>query len=329
MRIVSGMRPTGNLHLGHLLGALRNWKSLQDRRENECYFFIADWHALTTNYEETQGIPESVREMAIDWLSVGLDPHKSTIFVQSQIPEHAELYLLLSMVTPIGWLERNPTYKEMREELSDRDLSNLGFLGYPVLQAADILLYKGERVPVGQDQVPHLELTREITRRFNHYFGLKLPEPQPLLTHSPKVNGTDGRKMSKSYGNAILLSDTEEELRTKIRGMVTDPKRARRQDPGDPDTCNFYPLHQIFSPPETIQQVRQGCTTAGIGCVDCKNMLLDPMSKFAKELTEIRKNREAWLKNPKKIDEILADGAARARKVARQTMGEIRKAVHL
>jgi tryptophanyl-tRNA synthetase len=329
MRIVSGMRPTGKLHLGHLLGALRNWKSLQAQRDNECFFFIADWHALTTNYGETQAIPESVREMAIDWLSVGLDPRKSTIFVQSQIQEHAELYLLLSMVTPIGWLERNPTYKEMREELTDRDLSNLGFLGYPVLQAADILLYKGERVPVGQDQVPHLELTREITRRFNNYYGLTLPEPQPLLTHSPRVSGTDGRKMSKSYGNAILLSDTEAEVRTKIRGMVTDPKRARRQDSGDPDTCNFYPLHQIFSPPETIQQVRQGCTTAGIGCVDCKNLLLDPMSKFSKELAEIRKNREVWLKSPKKVDEILADGAERARTVARQTMDQIRKAVHL
>jgi tryptophanyl-tRNA synthetase len=329
MRIVSGMRPTGKLHLGHLLGALRNWHALQEKSGNECFFFVADWHALTTNYAETETIPESIREMVVDWLSVGLDPKRSTIFVQSHVKEHAELFLLLSMVTPIGWLERNPTYKEMKEELTDRDLSNFGFLGYPVLQAADILLYKGEGVPVGQDQVPHLELTREIARRFNNVYGSILPEPKALLTPSPKVSGLDGRKMSKSYGNAILLSDSDAEIRSKIRGMVTDPKRARRQDPGDPDTCNFYPLHEIYSTKETITQVRQGCTTAGIGCVDCKNFLLDPQSRFSAELAQIRENREKWLASPKKVDEILADGASRARALAEKTMKEVRKAIHL
>jgi tryptophanyl-tRNA synthetase len=329
MRIVSGMRPTGKLHLGHLLGALRNWKSLQDKAENHCFFFIADWHALTTNYADTSQIQENIREMAIDWLSVGLDPKRSTLFVQSGIKEHAELFLLLSMVTPIGWLERNPTYKEMREELSDRDLSNLGFLGYPVLQAADILLYKGEGVPVGQDQVPHLELTREITRRFNNTYREIFPEPQALLTPSPKIAGTDGRKMSKSYGNAILLSDSESELQAKIRGMVTDPKRARRQDPGDPDTCNFFPLHGIFSSEETIRSVRSGCTTAGIGCVDCKKMLMEAGTPFSTELSAIRKQREKWAADPQKVDEILLEGTDRARKIAGKTMDEVRKALHL
>lgn len=329
MRIVSGMRPTGKLHLGHLLGALRNWVALQDKKENECFFFVADWHALTTNFDETETIPESLRDMTIDWLSAGLDPKRSTLFVQSHVKEHAELFLLFGMVTPIGWLERNPTYKEMREELSDRDLSNLGFLGYPVLQAADILLYKADGVPVGQDQAPHVELTREIARRFNNLYGPVFPEPKTLLTPSPKVNGIDGRKMSKSYGNAVLLSDSESEVRAKILTMMTDPKRARRQDPGDPDTCNFYPLHEIFSKKETLQTVRRGCTTAGIGCVDCKNFLLDPGSRFMTELSAIRKNREAWLKSPKKVDEILADGAARARQNAEKTMKEVRKAIHI
>lgn len=302
---------------------------LQNNKDHECFFFVADWHALTTGYDQTDEIPENIRQMVIDWLAVGLDPKRATLFVQSHIKEHAELFLLLSMITPIGWLERNPTYKEMREELSGRDLSNFGFLGYPVLQASDIILYKGEGVPVGQDQVPHLELTREITRRFNHVYKPVFPEPKALLTPSPKLMGVDGRKMSKSYGNAILLSDSEKEIQSKVRGMLTDPKRARRQDPGDPDTCNFYPLHEIYSGREIIDQVRPGCKSAGIGCVDCKKFLLDPSSAFSQELATIRKNREEWAKSPEKVDEILFEGAKRARKIAEKVMAETRKAMNL
>jgi tryptophanyl-tRNA synthetase len=264
--------------------------------------------------------------MVTDWLAAGIDPARSTIFVQSDVKEHAELFLLLSMVTPLGWLERNPTYKEIKQELSDRDLSMFGFLGYPVLQAADILLYKGTAVPVGQDQIPHVELTREITRRFNYLYGNVFPEPQPMLTASPKLSGVDGRKMSKSYGNAILLSDPEQEVRAKIRAMVTDPKRARRQDPGDPDTCNLFPLHEIYSTQETIAQVRSGCTTAHIGCVDCKGLLLPSLLSI---LNEFREKRAKWESKPEEINRILSDGAARARTLATQTMGEVRNALHL
>ncbi|MFH1018804.1 MAG: tryptophan--tRNA ligase [Pseudomonadota bacterium] len=323
MRIVSGMRPTGRLHLGHLHGALANWVRLQNEG-NECFFFVADWHALTTDWESTGQIAENTREMVADWLAAGLDPGKSTIFVQSQVKEHAELHLLLSMITPLGWLERNPTYKEQRQEISDRDLSNYGFLGYPVLQAADILLYKGEAVPVGQDQVPHLELTREIARRFNSTYKAIFPEPKALLTPSPRIGGVDGRKMSKSYGNAILLSEPEAEIRKKIRAMVTDPKRARREDPGDPDTCNLYPLHEIYSSKETIRDVRVGCTTAGIGCVDCKNMLL---KSFLPSMTQLREKRDQITKSSKHVDEVLARGNDRARQVAMGTMNEVKRAL--
>ncbi len=323
MRIVSGMRPTGKLHLGHLHGALRNWVALQDQKK-ECFFFVADWHALTTDYRNTEEIPSSIEDMVLDWLAVGLDPKKSTLFVQSQVKEHAELALLLGMVTPIGWLQRNPTYKEVRAELTDRDLSNLGFLGYPVLQAADVLLYKGEAVPVGQDQVAHLELTREITRRFNSYYGNTFPEPQPLLTPSPRISGTDGRKMSKSYGNAILLSDEEDVVRKKIQGMVTDPKRARRNDPGDPDTCNLYPLHEVYSKPETVQEVRKGCKSAGIGCVDCKKLLLPPLLA---SLEEIQQRRNKLGKST--VEKVLEQGREKAMSVAARTMKEVRKGLHL
>ncbi len=325
MRIVSGMRPNGKLHIGHLLGALNNWKKLQNEK-NECFFFVANWHALTTDWQKTDSIPENIREMVIDWLAAGVDPEKSTIFVQSHVKEHAELYLLFSMITPLGWLERNPTYKEMRQEIKDKDLSNFGFLGYPVLQAADILLYKGEAVPVGQDQVPHLELTREIARRFNNTYRPIFPEPQAKLTSSPKIAGTDGRKMSKSFGNVILLSDSDAEIRKKIQGMVTDPKRARRQDPGDPDTCNLFPLHQIYSTAKTQTEVRKGCTTAEIGCVDCKGLLLPSLLE---SLKEIRERREMWSKKPKEIDKILRAGADHARGLAEKTLSEVRSALHL
>ncbi len=325
MRIVSGMRPTGRLHIGHLLGALTNWKKLQDEG-NDCFFFVADWHALTTDFKNTSQLPENNREMVIDWLASGIDPEKSTVFLQSAIREHAELFLMFSMITPLGWLERNPTYKEMRQEITDKDLSNLGFLGYPVLQAADILLYKGEAVPVGQDQVPHLELTREITRRFNNTYAHIFPEPQPKLTESPKINGVDGRKMSKSYGNAILLSDSTADIEAKVRTMVTDPKRARRKDPGDPDTCNLYPLHETYSPSETIQNVRKGCRSAEIGCVDCKKMLLDSLLP---KLGEIREKRDHFAQHPKRIDEILDAGTQKAQKIATKTMNEVKKVAHL
>lgn len=324
MRIVSGMRPTGKLHLGHLLGALEHWIKLQNEGK-DCFYFAADWHALTTDYQDANKVKPYTREMLADWLAVGMDPKKSTIFAHSDIPEISELFLLLGMITPLGWLERNPTYKELRQEITNKDLSNFGFLGYPVLQAADIILYKGEGVPVGQDQVPHLELTREITRRFNSTYKPIFPEPQALLTKSPKINGVDGRKMSKSYGNAILLSDSKEEIQSKIQVMVTDPKRARRQDPGDPDTCNLYPLHKIYSSNETIQEVRKGCTTAGIGCVDCKKLLLPSLLS---RLEPIREKREEWTLHPKRIDEVLDSGAKKAQKVAKQTMNEVRDAVY-
>lgn len=325
MRVVSGMRPSGKLHIGHLLGALNNWKKLQAEGK-ECFFFVADWHALTTDYEKTELIQDNVREMVIDWLAVGIDPDKVTLFLQSAVKEHAELFLLLGMMTPVGWLERNPTFKEQKQEITDKDLSGYGFLGYPVLQAADILLYKGEAVPVGHDQLPHLELTREIARRFNHLYKPVFPEPKALLTQSPKVAGIDGRKMSKSYGNAILLSDSEDEVRKKIKAMVTDVKRARRQDPGDPDTCNLYPLHEIYSTKETISAVRSGCTTAGIGCVDCKNLLFDGLLP---QLADIRARREKLASSPGLVDQVLKAGSARAREIAVQTMKQVREALRL
>jgi tryptophanyl-tRNA synthetase len=319
------MRPTGRLHLGHLHGALANWVRLQNEG-NDCFFFVADWHALTTDWQSTDKIPENVLEMVVDWLAVGLDPAKSTIFLQSQVKEHAELFLILGMITPLGWLERNPTYKEQRQEITDRDLSNLGFLGYPVLQAADILLYKGEAVPVGQDQVPHLELTREITRRFNSTYKAIFPEPKALLTPSPKIGGVDGRKMSKSYGNAILISEPDDSIRKKVRAMVTDPKRARREDAGDPDTCNFYPLHTIYSPKETIAEVRKGCTTAGIGCVDCKNMFL---KSFLPSIAQLREKRDEIRSKPELLEEVLRQGSERARLVAIRTMNEVKEALKI
>ena len=270
--IVSGMRPTGKLHLGHYHGALTNWLRLQERYQ--CYFFVADWHALTTDYATPQGIRQNTLEMVIDWLSVGLDPAKSVIFRQSSVVEHAELHLLYSMITPVSWLERNPTYKEQMREIVGKDLSNYGFLGYPVLQAADITIYKANKVPVGVDQAPHVELTREIVRRFNQLYRPIFPEPEVLLTEAQKVPGLDGRKMSKSYGNAVFLSDAPQEIDAKISRMMTDPARVKRTDPGEPEKCPAFQLHKIYCTSQEIEYVTQGCRTAGIGCLDCKKIMI-------------------------------------------------------
>jgi tryptophanyl-tRNA synthetase len=322
--VVSGMRPTGRLHLGHLHGALANWVKLQE--SNDCFFFSADWHALTTNYQQTDALKEAEREMFVDFIAAGIDPQRSTLFMQSQVKEHAELYLLLGMITPLGWLERSPTYKEMRENITDRDLSLYGFLGYPVLMTADIIMYKATRVPVGADQVSHLELCREIVRKFNSHYGPVFPEPQPLLTEAAKVVGTDGRKMSKSYGNSIDLGEAGEVTTKKIMGAVTDPARKRRQDPGNPDVCGIFYLHKIYSAPETIGWVDQNCRTAGIGCVDCKKKLLE---RLLPEQEKMRERREKLLARPQDVEELVQMGNARARAAAQRTMAEVRAAMKL
>ncbi len=386
-RVLSGMRPTGKLHLGNYMGALHNWVRLQD--EYECYFFIADWHALTTDYADPSLIAANTREVALDYLAAGLDPEKSVLFIQSHVPQHAEFHLLLSMITPLGWLERVPSYKEQQENLTGKDLSTYGFLGYPLLQAADILIYQPDFVPVGQDQAAHVELTREVARRFNQFYpaggsktrgqvlnaesnlkgleglyglnetqetseGLRalyglgdsgakptphpgalrraaqrqfiLPEPQVLLTPSPKLPGTDGRKMSKSYGNTILLSDPEPEIRAKLKPMVTDPARVRRKDPGNPDKCPVGDLHKIFSSPETLAKVYEGCTTAGIGCIECKTWAGDAI---VTALAPIQERRAHLEQKPALVKEIFDDGARRATARAEQTMHEVRSAMGL
>jgi tryptophanyl-tRNA synthetase len=318
------MQPSGLLHLGNLLGALDNWKALQD--QYDCCFFVADWHALSTNYADTSRIREFVHEMLIDWLAVGIDPHRATIFVQSSNPDHAVLHLLLSMITPIPWLERNPTYKEKQEQIADRDLATYGFLGYPVLQAADILLYKADFVPVGKDQLPHLELTRELGRRFNSIYKSVFPEPQELLTSFPKVLGTDGRKMSKSYGNTINLSDSEPVLRQKLKTMVTDPARVRRTDPGNPDICPVFDFHKIYSPPPVIERVNKECRTAEIGCIDCKKLAADAM---VTKLSPIWEARKQFSNDPKRVKDIVEAGADRAKKVSHQTLEEVKDAMKI
>jgi tryptophanyl-tRNA synthetase len=323
-RVLSGMRPTGKLHLGHVVGALNNWVKLQN--EYECFHFIADWHALTSDYADTSRIRENRIEMMVDWLAAGLDPKKSVMFVQSAVPQHAELHLLLSMITPLGWLERVPTYKEQRDNITDKDLGNYGFLGYPVLQSADILMYKGNYVPVGEDQVPHVELTREICRRFNAYYGEVFPEPQALLTPVPRLPGLDGRKMSKSYGNDISLSDTPEEITKKIKTMMTDPARKRRIDPGNPDVCPVFAYHKIYSPEETIQTVDRECRVAGIGCIDCKKWMSEWLIQ---DLSPLLQRRQEYAARTDEIKDIIADGNLRANAVATQTMGEVREAVKL
>jgi tryptophanyl-tRNA synthetase len=394
-RVFSGMRPTGRLHLGHYFGALQNWVKLQD--QYDCFFCVVDWHALTTHYEDTSSIAENTLQVATDWLAVGLDPAKATLFIQSSVLEHAELHLLLSMITPLGWLERVPTYKEQIENLKDRDLGTYGFLGYPLLQTADIVLYDGELVPVGEDQVPHIELAREIARKFNHQFGFSiseklndsknqkvrrqindivhtgafvdspvmidsawgmwtgqlqkiareigidnaieelpkaarkfykvervLAEPGAMLTETPRLPGTDGRRMAKSYGNAIWLSDPPEEIRAKARNMMTDPQRVRRTDPGRPEVCPVFAYHKLFSTPETIAQVDRECRTAAIGCVDCKKLMADALVKWIEPIQAQRQKYEA---NPKEVWDILDAGSNQARKIAKKTMRRVREAI--
>jgi len=322
--VVSGMRPTGRLHLGHLHGALANWVKLQE--ENDCFFFSADWHALTTSYDRTEDIKRSEREMFVDFIAAGIDPGKATLFVQSQVKEHAELFLLLGMITPLGWLERSPSYKEMRENITDRELALYGFLGYPVLMTADIILYKATRVPVGADQVSHLELCREIARRFNFQYGNVFPEPQPLLTEAAKVVGTDGRKMSKSYGNAIELGESAESTAKKVMGAVTDPARKLRKDPGNPDVCGIFYLHKVYSGAEVVGWVDQNCRTAGIGCVDCKKKLLE---KLGPDQERMRARREEILARPQELEDLVQLGIGKARAAAARTMEEVRTAMKL
>ncbi len=340
------MRSTGKLHLGNYVGALENWVRMQD--EYDCFFFIADWHALTTDYADTSHIKENSLEVLLDWLAAGLDPEKCVIFMQSHVPAHAELHLLLSMITPLGWLERVPTYKEQKENIKGKDLDTYGFLGYPVLQSADILIYKADVVPVGEDQVAHVELTREIARRFNGFYPLSIratehfspsetrviietehvvfPEPKALLTPSPRLPGTDGRKMSKSYGNAVMLTDPEPVVRQKLKTMVTDPARIRRTDPGNPDVCPVGDLHKIFSSKDTLTKVYEGCRSAGIGCIECKSWAADAIVQILNPMQERRKKYED---NPRLAWDILEAGSGCAREVAGETMNDVRDAMHM
>ncbi len=360
-RVLSGMRPTGRMHLGHYHGALKNWVRLQE--EYECLYFAADWHALTTHYDEPEAIAESVWEMFIDWLAVGINPARATVFIQSHVPEHAELTLLLGMIAPVGWLERVPTYKDQQEKLADRDLTTYGFLGYPVMQGADILVYRANMVPVGEDQVSHLELVRELARRFNHLYGREsgfeekakaaikklgskrakryeqlraafqeqgdrmiLPEPQALLTETPKVPGLDGQKMSKSYGNAILLREEPASITKKVRTMQTDPARVHRSDPGTPEKCPVWSLHKIYSDQARQAWVQKGCTTAGIGCLECKQPVIDAIIA---EQEPIKERAQKYLDDPSLVRAIVADGCERARKLAEETMRDVREVMGL
>lgn len=322
-RVLSGTRPTGKLHLGNFLGAIENFKKLQ---EEDAYFMIADLHALTTEYESENKIADQVMEVVIDYLASGLDPEKCVIFVQSDVPEHAELALLLSMITPLGWLERNPTYKDQLKELKGRELHTHGFLGYPVLQAADILLYKANKVPVGEDQLPHLELAREILRRFHHLYKTEVfPEPQGVLTQVPRVPGLDGRKMSKSYDNCVYLADDAATVEKKVKTMVTDPKRIKRDDKGNPDVCPVYFHHKIFNQ-ENVDVVASECRAATRGCVDCKKEMASKMNDF---LEPVRKRREEWTNKKSEVKKILESGAEKARKLASQTLSEAMLAMGL
>lgn len=322
-RVFSGMRPTGRLHLGHLAGALSNWVRLQE--DYDCFYCIVDWHAVMSEYADTGSIRENCREVLLDWLGVGLDPERSTIFLQSHVPQHAELHLAFSMIAPLGWLERNPTYKEQIVNMQNKDLSTYAFLGYPVLQAADILLYKGELVPVGEDQSAHLELSREIARRFNNFFGSIFPEPQTILTATPKVPGTDGRKMSKSYGNAINIADAPEDIWEKLRTMMTDPARERRKDPGNPDKCPVWDIHKVFNKDmEERSRISEGCRTAGIGCVECKKALY---SHLMEVLEPIQKRRSSFETKEDGVLEVLRKGARNAISVAEVTISEVVDAI--
>jgi tryptophanyl-tRNA synthetase len=320
--ILSGVRPTGPQHLGNLVGALRNWLKLQDTYR--CFYAIVGWHALSSEYMNSRVIKENTLEVALDWLAVGLDPEKCVMFLQADVSEHAELHLVLSMITPLPWLERVPTFKEMQQEIQDKDLNTYGFFGYPVLQAADIALYKADAVPVGEDQAAHLELTREIVRRFNRIFGPIFPEPETLLTEVPRLAGTDGRKMSKSFGNTILIKDPPEVIRAKILPMVTDTRRMRRSDPGEPNDCPVFTLHRAFVPQAERDQAAHGCRTAGIGCRDCKKVVLDHLLK---ELAPIQARRADYERHPARVWDILAAGNTKARQTASATMAEVRAAL--
>jgi tryptophanyl-tRNA synthetase len=324
-RVLSGMRPTGKLHLGNYMGALYNWVRLQ--HDYNCYFFVADWHALTTDYADPSNIRQNTVDVALDWLAAGLDPERCVLFVQSLVPQHAELHLLLSMIMP--------TYKEQQAQITEKDLTTYGFLGYPLLMATDILIYQADFVPVGQDQVAHVEVTREVARRFNHFYpgdakqilsGPILPEPQVLLTPSPKLPGTDGRKMSKSYGNTILLTDPEAVVRQKLKTMVTDPARVRRSDPGDPDVCPVGDLHKVFSSPATLEKVYAGCRSAGIGCIECKGWAADAI---VAELQPMQERRRQYEEQPRLVHDILHSGSALARARAEETMKQVRDAMQL
>ncbi|MCL0042532.1 tryptophan--tRNA ligase [Thermodesulfovibrionales bacterium] len=322
-RVLSGIQASGRLHLGNLVGALENWVSLQERYE--CFYFVADWHALATGYADPSEIKENTKDILINFIAAGLDPDRSIIFIQSMVPQHAELSLLLSMITPIGWLERVPSFKEKQEQLKDRDLYTHGFMGYPVLQTADIIIYRARFVPVGVDQIPHLEVSREIARRFNHLYKEKIfPEPEGLLTEFPKVPGLDGRKMSKSYDNAIYLSDTREVVEQKIRTMMTDPARRRRTDRGDPELSPVYHLHKIFSSRDEVDEVAQGCRTAGIGCIDCKKILIRNLFEYMEPLW---KWRDELVSNPEMVLEIARKGSQKAGKEAEETMKLVREAM--
>ena len=323
-RVLSGMQSSGKLHIGNLIGALSNWVKLQDKYD--CYYFVADWHSLTTGYAEPSSIKESTKDLLVNFLAAGLDPEKCTIFIQSRVLEHAELHLLLSMITPLGWLERVPTYKEKQQELKERDLSNYGFLGYPLLQTADIIIYRAKYVPVGIDQVPHLEISREIARRFNYLYREIFPEPEALLTEFPKVPGIDGRKMSKSYDNAVYLSDSPKEVEQKIRTMVTDPARVKKTDIGDPELSPVYQLHKIFSSKEEQEEVAEGCRTAGIGCIDCKKILIRNLFKV---MEPIWTKRNELINNPDLLLDIVNKGTEKARRISEETMHLVREAMGL
>ncbi|MDR1885442.1 MAG: tryptophan--tRNA ligase [Synergistaceae bacterium] len=325
-RVFSGMRPTGRLHLGHMAGALTNWVNLQDN--HECYYSIVDWHALMSDYADPGKLGGNSEEILLDWLGVGLDPGKCALFVQSHVKEHVELHMALSLLTPLGWLERNPTYKEQIVNLQNKDLSTYGFLGYPVLMASDILLYKAHKVPVGEDQSAHLELSREIARRFNHLYGGGgeiFPEPETTLTRYPKIPGTDGRKMSKSYGNALEIADEIPALEKKIRTMKTDPARERRTDPGEPEKCPVWDLQKFFNPDAAqLGEISSGCRSAGIGCIDCKKYLI---AHVAEHMAPIQARRRRFASNHDELMDILRDGARRAGEFAARTMSEVHDAL--
>jgi tryptophanyl-tRNA synthetase len=323
--VLSGMRSTGKIHLGNYFGALKNWIDLQDRYR--CYYFAADWHALTSDYADPSEIAQNTIEMVIDWIAAGLDPERSTIFIQSMVPDHAELHLLLSMLTPLGWLERVPTYKEQIQQIENKDLATYGFLGYPVLQTVDIAIYRAHFVPVGEDQASHLEISREIVRRFNHLYKAEVfPEPRALFTPTPKVPGIDGRKMSKSYGNAINLSDSPEVILQKCKQMFTDPQRVKRSDPGRPEVCNLYEFHKLLSPPEIQERVAVECRAAQIGCVDDKKLLAQILIDF---LEPIRRRREELVRDRDTVYDILVEGSRKARERTAETMDAVRSAMGL